>query len=120
MLSGLPSTILNPLSRVLNAAVSLVAGLGTRDHVTEKMKELHWLPIKYRINFKLCLMMHAAVTGQCQQYIRDIVHRLSALSGRKKVMFDLDIRLQLIEFTMQLARGVNCIVERDTAAETCR
>ena len=30
-------------------------------------------------------MMHAAVTGQCQQYIRDIVHSLSILPGRNRL-----------------------------------
>ena len=84
VLSGLPSTTLDPWRRVLNAAVRLIASLGPRDHVTEQMKKLHWLPIKYRINFKLCLMMHTAVTGQCPQYIRDIVHPLSTLSGRNR------------------------------------
>ena len=81
VLSGLPSTTLDPLRRVLNAAIRLVAAIGPRDHVTEQMKKLRWLPIKYRINFKLCLMMHAAVTGQCPQCIRDIVHPLSTLPG---------------------------------------
>ena len=52
VLSGLPSTTLDPLRRVFNAAVRLVAGLGPRDQVTEQMKELHWLPIKNRINIK--------------------------------------------------------------------
>ena len=84
VLSELPSTTLDWLRRVLNAAICLVAGLGPRDHVTEQMKKLYWLPIKYRINFKLCLMMHAAVTGQWPQYIRDIVHPLSTLPGRNK------------------------------------
>ena len=51
--TGLPSTTLDPLRRVLKAAICLIAGLGPRDHVTEQMKKLHWLPIKYRINFKL-------------------------------------------------------------------
>ena len=85
MLSELSSTTLDPFRRVLNAAIRLVAGLGTRDHMTEQMKKLHWLPIKYRINFKLCLMMHAAVTDQCPQYIRDIVHPLSTLPGRNRL-----------------------------------
>ena len=85
MLSGLPSTTLDPLRRVLNAASRLVADLGPRNHVTEQMKKLYWLPIKYRINFKICLMMHAAVTGQCPQYIRDIVHPLSILPGRTRL-----------------------------------
>ena len=80
-----PSTTLDPLRRVLNAAVRLVAGLGPRDNVTEQMKKLHWLAIKYRITFKLCLMMHAAVTVQCPQYIRDIVHHLSTLPERNRL-----------------------------------
>ena len=41
VLSELPSTTLDPLRRVLNAAVRHVVGLGPRDHVTEQMKELH-------------------------------------------------------------------------------
>ena len=73
VLAGLPSTTLYPLRRVRNSAVLLVAGLGPRNHVTEQMKKLYWVPIKYRTNFKLCLMMHDAVTGQCPQYIRDIL-----------------------------------------------
>ena len=85
VLCGLPSTTLDPLRRVLNAEIHLIAGLGPRDHVTEQMKKLHWLPIKYRMNFKLCLMMHAAVTGQCPQYIRDIVHPLSTLPGLNRL-----------------------------------
>ena len=85
MLSGLPSTTLDPLRRVLNAVICLVAGLGPRDHVTEQVKKLLWLPIKDRINFKLCLMQHADVTSQCPQYIRDIVHPLPTLPGRNRL-----------------------------------
>ena len=51
VLSGLPSTTLDPLRQVLNAAIHAVAGIGPRDLLTEQMKKLHWLPIKYRINF---------------------------------------------------------------------
>ena len=85
VLSELPSTTLNPLRRVLNAAIRLVANLGPRDHMSIEMKELHLLPMKYRINFNFCLIMHAAVTGQCPQYILDIVHPLSTLPGRNRL-----------------------------------
>ena len=52
-LAGLPACALEPLQRVLHAAVRLVAGLGPYDHVRESMKGLHWLPIAHRIKFKL-------------------------------------------------------------------
>ena len=45
VMAGLPASSLAPLNRVLSAAVRLVAGLGPRDHITEHMKRLHWLPI---------------------------------------------------------------------------
>ena len=64
VMAGLPASSLAPLNRVLSAAVRLVAGLGPRDHVTEHMKHLHWLPIQFRIKFKLCVLMHGAMRGQ--------------------------------------------------------
>ena len=82
MLAGSPSTTLNPLRRILSASVRRIADIGPRDHVTEQMMERCWLPISYRIKFMFCLTMHSAVTGQCPQTIRDIVHSLSTLPGR--------------------------------------
>ena len=57
-LAGLPHTTLEPLQRVQNAAARLVLSLNLRDHVKPGLKQLHWLPIEYRIQFKLCLLMH--------------------------------------------------------------
>jgi len=40
-LAGLQQATLRPLQRALNAAARLVANLGSRDHITPAMKELH-------------------------------------------------------------------------------
>ena len=72
------SPVIDPLRRVFNDAVRFVAGLGPRDHATENLTELHWLPIRQRISFKLCLMMHAAVTGLYH------ITPLSTLPGRNR------------------------------------
>ena len=58
----LQSTIAH-LQRVQNAAARLVCGLGPRDHVTKSQRELHCLPIRFHIVYKLCLMMHNVHTG---------------------------------------------------------
>ena len=68
----------------LYAAMCLVTGLGPRDHITGTMMELHWLPIEHRVKFKLCLIMHAAVSGQCPDYIRGAVTPLAMLPGRNR------------------------------------
>ena len=59
VLAGPAHTTLAPLQRVLRAAICLVARLGPRDHVTDSMKAMHWLPVPYRIKFKLCVLMHS-------------------------------------------------------------
>ena len=82
--TGLPSPSLAPLQRVLYVAVRPVTGLGPRDHITEKMIELHWLPIEHRIKFKLCLIMHATVSRRCPYYIREVVTPLAMLPGRNR------------------------------------
>ena len=46
------------LQSVLNTAVRLVAGSLRRDHVTSLLRDRHWLPVKQRIEYKLCTMVH--------------------------------------------------------------
>ena len=86
VLYGLPAITLAPLQRVLHAAVRLVANLGYRNHhVTPAMKELHWLPIAYRIRYKLCLMMHVAVNKRSPAYITDTLVPTSSLLHRERL-----------------------------------
>jgi len=52
VLAGLPATTLAPLQRVLHAAARTVLDLKLGDHVTPALRELHWLPITERIQYK--------------------------------------------------------------------
>ena len=53
VLAGLPHTTLEPLQRVQNAAARLILSFNLRDDVKPGLKQLHWLPIEYRIQFNL-------------------------------------------------------------------
>ena len=79
MLAGLLHTT---LARVLHAAVRLIARLGPRDYVTDSMKAMHWLPVPYRIKFKLCVLMHAVVIGTSPVYIKDLLTPTKDIAGR--------------------------------------
>ena len=57
-LAGLPKFTIAHQQRIQNAAVRLLCSLGSREHVTKSLHELHWQPIRFRIMYKLCLMMH--------------------------------------------------------------
>ena len=44
VLAALPTSTLQPLQRVQNAAARLVFGLSRSEHVTPTLIQLHWLP----------------------------------------------------------------------------
>jgi len=50
VLSGLPQSTIAPLQRVLNTAARVVCGLRPRDHVTDALIGLHWLPVAARVS----------------------------------------------------------------------
>jgi len=60
VLAGLPTSTLQPLQRVQNAAARLVFGLSRSDYVTPTLIQLHFLPVSYRIKFKLCCLVYAS------------------------------------------------------------
>jgi hypothetical protein len=82
VLSGLPKSTLSILQHVQNAAARLVLDLSPRDHITHALRQLQWLPVEYRIQFKMCLLMHLAHTGQAPAYITDILKPVATNSLR--------------------------------------
>ena len=44
-----------------------------RDSITECLKELHWLPIKQRISYKILVLTHKSVNGQGPKYLQDLI-----------------------------------------------
>ena len=55
-LTGVSSDQLSRLQRVQNCAVRLVLKKGKREHVTPMLKQVHWLPISFRIQYKLSVL----------------------------------------------------------------
>ena len=60
---GLPNTKLKQLQLIISDMTRLVAGLPrfSRERITPITIELHFLPIKARINFKICLLVYKAL-----------------------------------------------------------
>ena len=60
---------------VQRAAARVVLGLRRRDHhsMTAALQRLHWLPVAYRIRFKLLTLMHAAIHANTPRYLADRV-----------------------------------------------
>ena len=74
-LCGIAGTLLHRLEMVQRAAASVVLGLRRGDHhsMTAALQRLHWLPVAYRIRFKLLTLMHAAIHANTPRYLADRV-----------------------------------------------
>jgi hypothetical protein len=85
LLAGLPKSTTAPLQRVQNAAARLITGISRRDHVTSSLQSLHWLPVTYRITYKLCVLMHLVHIGRSPTYLMELVTATSELPSRRSL-----------------------------------
>jgi len=75
LLYGLPKTLLDKLQYVQNSAARLVTLSKKHDHITPVLFNLHWLPIHYRINYKIVLFTFKALHGLAPSYISDMISK---------------------------------------------
>ena len=73
LLYGLPQNIIDKLQRVQNSAARLVTRVRGHTHMKPVLRNLHWLPIRKRILFKILLLTHKAIHGLAPQYIMDLI-----------------------------------------------
>ena len=70
---GLPNYQLKRLQLLINRAARLVEGTGYRERITPVLVGLHWLPIKARIEYKLCIIVFQALRTGKPSYIKDLL-----------------------------------------------
>ena len=63
------------LQRVLNTAARLVHKEDRHCHITPLLQELHWVPVRMRVNFKILLLTFKAIYGHTPIYLQDLVER---------------------------------------------
>ncbi|CAJ1063628.1 galanin receptor type 1b isoform X2 [Xyrichtys novacula] len=73
LLSGCSSKSLRTLQLVQNAAARVLTRTSRREHISPVLASLHWLPIKYRIEFKILLVTYKALNGQAPSYLDELV-----------------------------------------------
>jgi hypothetical protein len=73
LLYGLPVKELKQLQRIQNAAARLVIKARKFDRATPILHTLHWLPVSFRIQYKILLITFKALHGQAPTYIADLL-----------------------------------------------
>ena len=86
LLYGLPKCQLKKLQSVQNAAARLFGGLRKYDHITPLLRDqLHWLPVKARIDYKIAVLTYKALHNQAPKYLTDMCSLTSEFSGLSRI-----------------------------------
>ena len=65
LLIGIQHDLIAKLQRLQNSAARIVSRTGKYEHITPVLIKLHWLPIKFRIQFKVLLLVYKALVYVC-------------------------------------------------------
>ena len=67
--NGISQANLNKIQRIQNTLARVVTNTSKFEHITPILKKLHWLPIKQRIDYKLCLLTYKTLQIQQPTYL---------------------------------------------------
>ena len=70
LMYGLRKYLIDSVQHVFNCAAKLITLSKKYDHVTPLLIELHWLPVEYRIIFKILLITFKILNGIAANYLK--------------------------------------------------
>ena len=74
MLFGINESLLDKLESVLRAAARLVQQKRKFDSISTDIRDkLHWLPIRQRIEFKICVLVYRCLHGTAPDYLAEML-----------------------------------------------
>ena len=80
---GATNTVLQRLQSVLNAAARLITNTRKFDHITPVLRDqLHWFPIRQRINFKTATFIRNSLHGRGPSYLSRSCIPISEIAAR--------------------------------------
>jgi len=82
LLYGIGDNLLTKLQTVQNAAARVVTGTRKFDHITPVLRQLHWLPVRQWITFKLAMITFKCLHGPLPSYLADVCTSVSSVVGR--------------------------------------
>lgn len=73
LLAGISDANIDRLQRLQNRLVRAIKRLPYRSHVSSARCDLHWLPVRERITYKLAVLTHVARTTGIPSYLAELL-----------------------------------------------
>lgn len=89
MVSCLSNKSLSRLQLVQNASAKLLTGTSRREHLSPIFASLHWLPVRFRIDFNILLITLNAIHVLALRYISDLSTPCVSSAWNSSLLHDL-------------------------------
>ena len=73
LFKNLKNSQIDKLQKLQNFAAKVILGKSLYDHVTPCLIELHWLPIRFRIDYKIGLLVFKCLNGLAPPYLSELI-----------------------------------------------
>ncbi len=73
LFTGVPAKLLHKLQLVQNSAARVLSRTPFNEHISPVLQQLHWLPVKYRVEFKILLLTYKALNNLAPQYLNQLL-----------------------------------------------
>ena len=77
ILFNLPKNKIERLQRIQNQAARMLKRIPRRNHITPVLKDLHWLRINERIEFKILILTHRAFYETGPRYLSELIKSIT-------------------------------------------
>ena len=75
---------LRRLQLVQNSLCRVVTRSSKSSHITPQLKKLHWLPVRYRVQFKIGLITYKILTQGQPVYLRGLIHPYTSFRNTRR------------------------------------
>jgi len=83
MLYGMSDGLWRKVQSIQSAAARLVTGARRYDHITPVLRQLHWLPVRQRVEYKVACLVHQSLAGQTPAYIANDIQLVTDSDRRQ-------------------------------------
>ena len=73
LIFGIPKELISQLQKLQNHAARVITKCRQYDHISPVLVDLHWLPVKQRIDLKILLITYKALNGLAPAYLRELL-----------------------------------------------
>ena len=73
LFTGITGRNIQKLQYIQNSAARILMRVRKYDHITPILHLLHWLPVSFRIDYKVLLLTHQCINGHAPPYLQELI-----------------------------------------------